>query len=244
MAGLPDRFRQCSVAAAPLLAGLLVVVVTVQLGNWQLRRAAEKTALQQTIAERSAQPPAVLGTSQPAEWAPLQLHGQWHPQHLFYLDNRIHQGRAGYHVFAPFLDAASGRWVMVARGWIAADTDRSRLPDVAIAPDSVAVTGQVRLPGESYTLADTETDGRRWQTVALPAWRATTGLPLENFTLQQTSPAPDALVRDWPRPDAGIDRHRGYALQWFAMATLAAALTAWQAWRLTRRTTHEQHRVR
>ena len=32
-----------------------------------------------------------------------------------------------------------------------------------------------------------------------------------------TGPA-DALARQWPRPDAGMDKHRGYALQWFSFA--------------------------
>jgi cytochrome oxidase assembly protein ShyY1 len=36
--------------------------------------------------------------------------------------------------------------------------------------------------------------------------------------IQQTSPTGDGLVRDWPAPDFGIDKHYGYAFQWFALA--------------------------
>jgi cytochrome oxidase assembly protein ShyY1 len=39
-----------------------------------------------------------------------------------------------------------------------------------------------------------------------------------------TSDAPDGLVRAWERPDAGANTNRAYALQWYALAVLTAAL--------------------
>lgn len=227
-----------------MLAGAATVLLTVELGHWQLRRAAEKTTLQQAIDERSTQAPTALGADTPPAWTPVRLDGQWHPRHLFYVDNRIHQGRAGYHVFAPFLDRASGHWVMVARGWIAAGSDRSQLPAVTTTAGPTTLTGHVRLPGESFTLTDATADGARWQAVDLDAWRRATGLLLAPFYLQQTSAAPDGLAREWPRPDAGIDRHRAYAMQWFAMAMLATGLTILYLWRLFRRTRRVNDRAR
>ena len=38
------------------------------------------------------------------------------------------------------------------------------------------------------------------------------------------SPAPDGLLRSWPRPDAGIEKHESYALQWYSLAGLAVVL--------------------
>jgi len=43
------------------------------------------------------------------------------------------------------------------------------------------------------------------------------------------------LVREVPRFDAGVERHRGYAVQWYALAVLSAALTAIFGWRAARR---------
>ena len=34
--------------------------------------------------------------------------------------------------------------------------------------------------------------------------------------------AGEVLVRNWPAPDTGIDKHRGYAVQWYALAAMAA----------------------
>jgi cytochrome oxidase assembly protein ShyY1 len=42
---------------------------------------------------------------------------------------------------------------------------------------------------------------------------------LQPIVLQQTSEAADGLARVWGRPDTGADKHRGYAFQWYALAT-------------------------
>jgi surfeit locus 1 family protein len=47
------------------------------------------------------------------------------------------------------------------------------------------------------------------------------GLEIEPFIVEQTSDSNDGLVRAWPLPSQGIDRHLGYAFQWFALAATA-----------------------
>jgi surfeit locus 1 family protein len=34
-------------------------------------------------------------------------------------------------------------------------------------------------------------------------------------------------VREWPRPDAGVEKHLIYMVQWYAFAALAFGLWAW-----------------
>ena len=34
----------------------------------------------------------------------------------------------------------------------------------------------------------------------------------------------DGLVREWPDPGSGVDKHLGYAFQWYALAVLVAGL--------------------
>ena len=44
-------------------------------------------------------------------------------------------------------------------------------------------------------------------------------MPIQPFLIQQDTHAPDdGLVREWPSPEFGIDKHYGYAFQWFALA--------------------------
>ena len=51
-----------------------------------------------------------------------------------------------------------------------------------------------------------------------------TGLRLEPRIIEQHSAADDGLLREWPRPDAGVERNESYALQWYSFAALAVIL--------------------
>jgi cytochrome oxidase assembly protein ShyY1 len=42
--------------------------------------------------------------------------------------------------------------------------------------------------------------------------------------IEQHSHADDGLLREWPRPDTGVEKHEAYALQWYALAGLAVVL--------------------
>ncbi|MDM0043183.1 SURF1 family cytochrome oxidase biogenesis protein [Variovorax dokdonensis] len=66
------------------------------------------------------------------------------------------------------------------------------------------------------------------QNLDLDAYRRETGLPLRTgFSLQQVGPASEGLKRDWPAPALGIDRHYGYAFQWFCLSAVVAILYVW-----------------
>ncbi|AYH45205.1 SURF1 family protein [Azoarcus sp. DN11] len=227
----------------PLLAGIALALLTLQLGNWQTRRAAEKAALQaayRVAAERPAQPP---GSKPPVEWQKLELRGEWLPGRSILIDNRVHQGHAGYHVVTPLQIAGQGGVVLVNRGWTAAAPDRTQLPRVDNPPGAIVVTGRVRHPdAKPFLLGADTSSGPVRQTLDLPRYRAETHLPVADFYVQQTSPAADGLIRDWPEPDAGIDRHRGYALQWYALSALATALTLWYLWNAFRSPRHDQRK--
>ena len=62
------------------------------------------------------------------------------------------------------------------------------------------------------------------QSVELKEFAAETGLTLQAFVIEQHSVLADGLSREWPRPDAGIEKHQGYALQWYSLAALAVVL--------------------
>lgn len=261
-----------------LLAGVAMVTLTVALGNWQLRRAQDKTELQAAL-DAAAQGPA---RSAPADAAlaaapgapglrpgqPLRLEGEWLAAATVFLDNRTHRGRAGYHVLTPLRLADGSGVVLVDRGWVAAGTDRGELPEVPAAAGRVALEGRLHLPEASpFTLARAgpegggpDVDGRRWQVLDPARLGAQPGIGLAPcagaragadgpgciapWIVQQTSAAADGLARAWLPPAAGIERHRGYAFQWYALAALAAVLTAGHARRLILRRRHDQPDLR
>lgn len=260
----------------PLLAGVLVVALTTSLGNWQLRRAQEKSELQALLDDAAARPavratasaPLATGTDEAGLrlGQPLLLEGEWLPAETILLDNRTHAGQAGYHVLTPLKLTDGSGVVVVNRGWIAVGPDRRAVPDVSVARGPVQLQGRLHRPEASpFTLARAgqATGGKVVQVLDLAQWAGASGLGLALcptarprargeaaapcvalWIALQTSVVNDGLVRDWPLPSAGIDRHRGYAFQWYALAALAALLTAGFAWRLIFRRPHEQRNPR
>ena len=59
------------------------------------------------------------------------------------------------------------------------------------------------------------------QNLAIGEFAAASKYKLQPFVLEQTSAADDQLQRTWPRPSLGIEKHRGYAFQWYALAVMA-----------------------
>ena len=54
-----------------------------------------------------------------------------------------------------------------------------------------------------------------------------TGLPLLPLVVVQTGGASDGLQRDWAPADSGVDKHYGYAFQWFGLSGLVFILYVW-----------------
>jgi surfeit locus 1 family protein len=216
----------------PFIAMLVVAAIGISLGQWQLRRAAEKEAIEQRINQREKAPPLRLeggaagaSDADALEFRQVTVRGAFLPDWTIYLDNRPYQGKPGFHVITPLKIAGSGRHILVARGWIARDVaDRSRIPAIATPAGIVDVSGSVRRhAGRLLQLGQPAPlkPGAIVQNLDAAQLAQASGLDIEPFIVEQTSQASDGLVRDWPRPSLGIDRHLGYAFQWFALAATA-----------------------
>ncbi len=220
----------------PFIATLAAVALGVALGNWQLRRAAEKTALQAKLAAGSNAAPLVLGAA-PLDGAQVELRrvsvtGQFVRDWPLYLDNRPYRNRAGFYLLMPFKIAGTGMHVLVERGWLPRSmAQRDQLPPYATPSGTVTLQGIARLnAGHVMQLGRAPAlQAKAIVQNADPAQvAAASGLALQPFVIEQTAPAQPggddaAMVRDWPAPSLGVDKHRGYAFQWYALA--ATALT-------------------
>lgn len=225
------------VRVIPLIAALFFAVLTFELGNWQVRRAGEKEALQARIERLTHEAPvAYVGSSVPQEWQQLTVRGHWLADKAMFIDNRVHAGQAGYYVVMPLVLAASGGALLVNRGWVPVGADRSRMPTVVIPEGEVQVSGVARVPEDKpFSLSAQQVQGVVWQNLDLKAMARHIGRTLLPFVLQQTSETGDGLLREWPRPDAGIERHKGYALQWYGLCALVVVLTGINVFRRRRR---------
>jgi surfeit locus 1 family protein len=211
------------------VATLAFCALTVSLGLWQTRRAAEKESLQAMLDRRTAEPPLELSPA-PASWDAVAMRrvsarGEYAGRFGILLDNKVYRGRVGYQVVTPLRIAGGNLHVLVNRGWIAAGRTRDDLPQVPLPRGPQTVEGIAIMPPERvYELAADTPRNAVWQHLVLERYRAWSGLELAPFVLEQTNDAGDGLVREWDRPDSGADRHRSYALQWFALAVLAVVL--------------------
>lgn len=230
--------------AVALIAAAAAMTLTVSLGSWQLRRAAEKLALQVAWdrAEQAAPLPVAGGDiAGVAQRLPLrvQLRGHFLFANEVWLDSRQMDGQAGLMLVTP-LRLADGAVVLVNRGFARRDPrDRARLPEVARPSGEVTVEGlAVAHAARVLQLGDDAPAGGGplvWQNLDFGAFERASGLAVARWVVQQTSGADDGLRRSWPRLEAGVDRHYGYAVQWYSLAALIAALTAFFGLRALRR---------
>lgn len=205
------------------VAAAVVIVIMLNLGNWQLSRAQEKESRQEQLDLLSRQPAVALPTVpvklEDFRYRRVEASGVYLPMHTIYLDNKIHQGIAGYHIITPLRIGESSMHVLVNRGWAPADRDRSKLPQVSTPDGQIVVSGvATSAVQKTLELSKEMVSGQVWGNLDLERYRSATGLTLQPVMILQQDDVKDGLVRQWVRPDSGSARNLGYAFQWFAMA--------------------------
>lgn len=218
----------------PTLAALALIILTVSLGNWQMRRAAEKEQAQQRLDQAAAAPPLVLGSARRLGPDDLNrrvsLVGEWLSAHTVFVDNRTWRGHAGFHVVTPVKIEGSGQVVLVLRGWVRGDpAQRNRLPDLGAAAERVRIEARVEADfPQTLELSRGAVPGpedRLWQNISRARFEAWSGVTVAPAILRQTAAMPDdQLIREWVLPGSGVDKHHAYAAQWYGLALLVAGL--------------------
>jgi surfeit locus 1 family protein len=206
------------------LGAVAGIVATLWLGFWQLDRAARKFAIAETYERLALRPGVLIGATEDeqniTELQNVRAVGHFDPQTMILLDNRVRRGVVGYEVIM-LLRLPRGAPVLVNRGWIAGSRARQHLPEVNTPVGEVAVSGRVSVPGKRiYELSGHSIEGRVWQNISIERFRAHAKIDVRPFVIQQTNDLGDGLNREWPAPDAGVNTHKSYAVQWFALAGL------------------------
>lgn len=232
--------------AVAFLMAALGIGLTASLGAWQLRRAAEKLSLQaqwERVIGHAAEPLTPTSLDDVAQRVPLRIRarGRWLSASTVWLDNRPLDGRAGFWMVTPLRLAEGGAAILVYRGWAPRDrADRLRVPLIAEAADETEIEG-IALPDVSKLLEL----GRPsyptpmpavWQNLDFKAFESASRTKVARFVVHQTDAARqgEGLTRQPLQIAAGVDRHYGYAVQWFSLAALIAGLTVFFGWRTRR----------
>ncbi|GAC1699722.1 MAG: hypothetical protein PVS2B3_12150 [Steroidobacteraceae bacterium] len=213
---------------------VLLGALFICLGLWQWRRGVVRQEEWSRFA-RGTDALVVLG-GRGLEELPLfqrvSVTGTLDGAHQFLLDNRTHQGAAGYEVLTP-LTRTSGRTLLVDRGWVPFSGSRRTLPDVAL-PAAVVLTVSGRaanLPSAGLAAGRAAPDAAGpWPKVTsypdAAQLAAALGLPLEARILLLDADSRLGYVRDWQPPGIAPLRHFSYAIQWWCFAALTLGLWA------------------
>ena len=210
------------------MAAAAFIALTLWLGRWQVDRGHEKATLQALLEARMHEAPVQLTgpapSAQPLLYRHVRVKGEWMADRQFFVDNQVHEGRAGFHVITPLRIAGSAAAVLVNRGWIARDASYPKAPPVAVPPGAVEIHGLATTPPRRYLELSADTvSGNVWQNLSIERWRASSGVDALPVVVLPDGATPGlAAVRE--KPDAGIAKHQEYALTWFSLAATALAL--------------------
>lgn len=219
--------RRRAIVTALLLAAIALLVA---LGVWQLQRRTQKLALIAQTDRKLHQPP--IPPPNPVRWpaidvgdayTPVVATGRYRADADTYVQAVTELG-GGFWVLTPF-DMPNGKTLLVNRGFVPAD----RRGRVAASSASQTIRGLLRLsePGGGF-LRHNDPAANRWYSrdVAAIAGAKRLGMVAPYFI-----DAAEPRV-GWPRGGLTVVRfhnnHLVYALTWFGLALLLAAL----AWRV------------
>lgn len=204
----------------------VAVPLTLGLGVWQLERAAFKRDLAHAHALAQAEPPASCA-AKPAPFLRVLLHGRYLTERQILLDNRTHEGRAGYQVLTPFR-CDSGAVVVVNRGWMAMPgNDRSQIPAWETPSGHLTVFasyGAFARSAPAHTDPFTAPWPARMDRYDPRLIGRLLGEPVPDREVDLDFGQPGAFIVEAEDHGISAERHVGYAVQWFAMAL---ALSVW-----------------
>lgn len=212
----------------PTLAAFAMIAFLASLGRWQVGRVEEKETRQALLERRAQEPVAKLtGPFRDAEamlFRNVVAEGRYLADQQVYIDNRQHQGRAGFHVITPLRIAGSTAAVLVNRGWIARTAAYPAAPAVPVPEGEVRVAGLAARPPARYLeLSPKTVDGAVWQNLSIEKYGERMKMEVLPV-LVLASPAAPGLARVEEAPDAGAAKHREYSLTWFALALTVLGL--------------------
>ena len=215
---------QPSLINSLLILGIMLPLF-LSLGFWQIDRAQQKRNLASTMESRRKLPPVALQRDLAAEQAVFRsftVEGEFVADGEILISNRKYLGKNGFHVITPLRMAGSDRWLLINRGWVAAE--KNRPPRVTTPRGRVTLSGEANIPSPPAIELDFDLHASRsWPFLTLENYRAWSGQQTRPFILLLSPDSEHGFVRSWEEARPGPGMHLGYAVQWFAFALVSLA---------------------
>jgi surfeit locus 1 family protein len=212
---------------------LIGTAVCIRLGIWQLGRLEQRRAFNTRVTAMRSLPALNLNTDtlnslNEMEWRAVEVHGKYDFENQVAVRNQYYDNEYGFHLLTPLLFA--GEAVIVDRGWIPADGNST--PADWRKYDEIGeenVTGQIRLGqakpafgGVADTLPENGARLEIWNNADVAKIARQLPYPILPIYIQPNSDAGGGKPPIPFQPEIELTEgpHFGYALQWFAFATI------------------------
>jgi surfeit locus 1 family protein len=210
-----------------LIPSILIVATIVfltSLGFWQLDRANEKRAIEASIQKANTGIVELITDENrllEKEYYQVRLKGQYQSNKQFIYDNQIVDQVSGYYVLTPFKLESQPSTIIINRGFIPWNGDREKLADVSIKKTKSEIKVQISKPIKRIELKSSEI-GNSFpvliQAVDLVKMSELAGIDFSSMVGLLDASMDDGFVRKWEPYTGSIEKHIGYAVQWFLMA--------------------------
>jgi len=220
------RFRPGLITS---LVALVALPTFIWLGFWQLERTAEMQGMQQQFEQRVDLPTLRLGPKARAhddlEYRRVFVRGRWDAEHQILIDNKTHQGQAGYYVITPLKMTGSDQYILINRGWLPAGNSRTELPEIDVIDRQVTVHGVLhKSRRDIYMISDKNRDISGWparyQWLDIDEFARETKFKVYPFVVLMDADAPYGYSRQWKPLNVDSDKNTRYAMLWFSFAIL------------------------
>lgn len=209
------------------LLSLVFIVIFTSLGFWQLSRAKQKTVILNEYKSRAKIGP--LGThdlARPNDWRfyQVKLVGKFDDAHTILLDNKTYNGKVGYEVYTPFIAKGLDTPILVNRGFIPIGVSRNTLPAIPkTSKNTTTIQGMLNVPPVSISFGGmTDNNKSKWPLRVEYVNLSELGKLINNtfypYVLNLNPESPSALQVKWQITTVDPNKHKGYAVQWFALA--------------------------
>lgn len=217
----------------------LTFALLVNLGFWQLGRAAEKRALQREMLARQELPALALAQVQPrigplsedqavlVENLRVSVSGRYWNEGSFLVAFQFFQGAPGFELVTPFLVEGTEETLLVSRGWIAPGPGDDGKPYIVPVAGDQTLTGQLHVP--AAVAGTTQVEGEAWplrlRRMDLARAAEVLDRPVLPWVLRLSADSAGVHARHWPAVTVSTRSNIQYALQWFGMALVVLLVT-------------------
>jgi surfeit locus 1 family protein len=210
---------------------LILAVVFVNLGFWQLSRLGERrltntvgeTRFESEPSEISALVRAAGDDLDSLEYRRATATGVFRPEDEVLIRSQVHQGVAGFHVITPLV-GEDGSAILVDRGWIPLVLDQVPVAEAPPPEGTVGVEGWVRLTQLRGALGPRDPDTGRLVTLSrvdIDRIEDQVAYDLEPVFISLLTADTGELPVTAPPPSFDDEgSHLAYAIQWFSFALI------------------------